>query len=243
MSDKQKNMWKKHTVSMYFEELIEAVKKPAIFQVELKEILDKYAKENVEIIEVGCETGISSLILSEKFNKTLLDLNPDALELAKKLFKEFNQKANFVEADMFQMPFDDEKFDIVFNAGVIEHFKKKEVIAALKEYKRILKKDGVMIIGFPNYRSIPYQSALLISTFLGRWPFPKAYNYYDLKREIKTAGLILEKREVLSKKSIYNWWNFSRTIKKIFEKTDPLFNWEGYLTLLTIKRSHLDLLA
>jgi SAM-dependent methyltransferase len=241
---KQAKIWETHTEKMQIEDLVRNAGKPSVFQNELKIEIDKCVEtcggefgRTPEIIEVGCEYGVTSLILSDKFNKTLLDLNPRAIELSKALFAHYNKKAHFVVADMFNMPFENESYDIVFNAGVLEHFTRKEIIRALTEYKRILKNDGIIYIGIPNQFSVPYKSAQLVRQLFRKWEFPYEYCYYNLKKEIETAGLMLEKREVLSKESIYNWWNFAPIIQKFFLKTDKIFNWEGYLILLTIKKT------
>jgi len=76
-------------------------------------------------------------------------------------------------AVQFNMPFKNETYDIVFNSGVIEHFDKKERSRALKEYSRILRNDGVIIIAFPNHFSVPYSLAYLVRNnllFRYRWP-------------------------------------------------------------------------
>ena len=237
MAKEQTKIWEAHIENMQWDSLRRSVEHPAVFQRELKDIIDPYVEAGKKrIIEVGCEAGVSSLILSDNFDKTLLDLNPRAIEVSEKLFNSYKKEGSFVVADMFDMPFDDASFDIVFNAGVIEHFKKKELKEAFKEYGRILAPDGVMIIGFPNQFSIPYKTAQWVRMLARKWPFPYEYTYYDLKDVLSSAGLILESRKILSKQSIYAWWNFCRPIKTFFLKTDRFFNWQGYLTLLMIKK-------
>lgn len=107
---------------------------PAIFQKQLKSLINNYSRVYKDIIEVRCEIGTTSFILDDSFNKTLLDLNPLAINIAKKAFGKMNSNAQFFIADMFNMPFKNETYDIVFNSGVIEHFDKKERSRALKEY-------------------------------------------------------------------------------------------------------------
>lgn len=232
------DIWYSHTKGMNFDTLVESVEKPSFCQIELRDIINKlYNEPKTSIAEIGCETGISSLLLSDRFEKTLLDLNPDAICLAKQIFYNYNKNANFVVADMFNMPFANGTFDIVFNAGVLEHFKRDEVVNALMEYKRILKNNGLIIIGIPNFLSIPFKTAQLVKRLFGRWNYPHEYCYYNLKREINKAGLVLEERKILSKQSIYDWWNFFPPIKKFFQITDFIFKWQGYLILLIIKKN------
>ena len=93
-----------------------------------------------------------------------------------------------------------------------------------------------MIIGFPNQFSIPYKTAQWVRMLFRKWIFPYEYSYYNLKKVINSAGLHLESRVVLSKGSIYGWWDFCPPMRKFFEITDIVFKWQGYLTLLTIRK-------
>ena len=53
------------------------------------------------------------------------------------------------------MPIKDEQFDIVFNQGVMEHFRLAKMDAAegVKEMMRVLKKDGTLVVLVPAYFS------------------------------------------------------------------------------------------
>ena len=235
MAKEQTKIWEMHIENMQWETLKESVEHPAVFQQELRDVINPYVEVGKKrIIEVGCEAGVSSLILSDNFDKTLLDLNPKAIETSEKLFSLYGKKGKFVVADMFDMPFNDASFDIVFNTGVIEHFKEKELKRAFKEYARILEADGVMIIGFPNQFSIPYKTAQWVRMIAGKWPFPYEYTYYDLRKTLSSAGLVLESRKILSKQSIYGWWNFCHLIESCFINNACILNWQRYLTMLII---------
>jgi hypothetical protein len=59
---------------------------------------------------------------------------------------------------------------------------------------------------------------------------------YDLKKEIIASGLVLEGRTILSKKSVFTWLSFSKPLKIMFEFIDKVVNFEGYLTVLIIKK-------
>jgi len=52
--------------------------------------------------------------------------------------------------DVRQLPFGDNEFDIVHSSHVLEHFYGAETLALLKEWSRILKKDGKFILNLPN---------------------------------------------------------------------------------------------
>lgn len=52
------------------------------------------------------------------------------------------------DLDKFPYPLSDNSFDVVFCGSVLEHLEAPYI--ALKELNRILKKDGILIVGLPN---------------------------------------------------------------------------------------------
>lgn len=234
----QEEIWTNHIKNISAKDVINEYNNPSLFQKELVELIDKECSNNIKIIELGCELGVTSLLLNDKFSKTLLDLNPLAIELTKKAHKKLDKKAKFIIADMFNMPIENKEFDILFNAGVIEHFSEKERTQAFKEYSRIMKDGGVMFIAFPNHYSLPYRLAYKIRKFLNKWPYPDEYKMYDLKKEISNANLVLEDRIVLSKGSLMRWLNFAPPLKRIFQIIDNFYDFEGYLTVLKIRKQN-----
>lgn len=237
MWETQINIWKLRVKYLRLKDVIKLYHNPRPFQKDLVRLINQWGKAKKTIIEIGCETGVTSFLLHASFDKTLLDNNPEAIELAKKAFTKAGGRATFVTGDMFSMPFRDKSFDIVFNAGVLEHFNKKERIAALKEYARVLKDDGLMIIAFPNHWSIPYRLIYIIRRILGKWEYPSEHKLYDLKEEISANRLILRERVVLSKEEVFRRLEFMRILLLIGKVLDRLFNFEGYLTTLIIAKN------
>lgn len=212
----QEEIWEEHIKNTTVNDVMKEYPNPAVLQTELANLINHdFYKKNNNIIEVVCELGVTSMLLNDNFQKTLLDLNPLAIELTKKVHKQFN---------------------IVFNVGVIEHFNKYEGTNALREYSRILKDDGVIYIAFPNHYSVPYRLAYKIRKLLNKWPYPDEYKIYDLKYEIENSNLYLEDRIILSKKSVMNWLNFIPLLKKNFEFLDIFYKFEGYLSVLKIRK-------
>ena len=234
----QEEIWINHIKNSSIYDVINEYENPAIFQKELIELINQKVQKNVKIIEVGCELGVTSLLLNDKFDKTLLDLNPLAIDLTKEAHLKLSKQANFIVADMFDMPFKDNEFNVVFNSGVIEHFNYEERKNAFMEYSRILKDDGIMIIAFPNHYSLPYRLAYIVRKLFNKWPYPNEYKLFDLKKEIIESNLVLEERLTLSKDSLFNWLNFFKPLKRSLEFIDKLYNFEGYLTVLVIGKNH-----
>lgn len=188
---------------------------------------------------MGCERGITNMLLDKELDKYFLDLNKDILEKVEQVCGQLKIKAKFIHEDMFSMSMSDEYYDVVFNSGVIEHFDTKKRIDLLKEYSRVLKRNGTMILAIPNHYSFPYRSAYVLKKKILRgykWPWPEEFKIYDLKEELKATNLQLASRTALAKETIYDFWKFVRPIKKLLAWSDALFNYEGYLTVLVIRK-------
>jgi ubiquinone/menaquinone biosynthesis C-methylase UbiE len=76
--------------------------------------------------------------------KTLMDIAKEMIET--ELGKENNVK--FIEADASKIPLGDETIDVAYMLDVMEHIQDKQKV--LKEVKRILKKDGILIVSVPD---------------------------------------------------------------------------------------------
>jgi dolichol-phosphate mannosyltransferase len=92
------------------------------------------------VLDVGCG---SSKILEALPQAVGLDLNLQVLR--------FRRKTNrlLVNGDIRALPFKDEYFDAVICSEVVEHLPYEESL--FRELGRVLAKDGILIIGTPNY--------------------------------------------------------------------------------------------
>lgn len=235
--DVQADIWDEHMNRIEVADVVAAFKSPAKFQRELAALIDSRAGEGRRIIEVGCETAVTSLLLSDTHEKTAIDINRRAISLVEAAAVQLDKKISLLLCDMFVMPFRDAEFDIVFNAGVIEHFSTEERARALSEYARVMKDGGLMIIAFPNHHCPPYRFAYLMLRLLGVWRFPSEYSIYDLKEEAQRCGLHVNERLTLSRGTIFNWLNFLPPFKALFRLLDKFFHYEGYLTVIILSKS------
>jgi len=62
------------------------------------------------------------------------------------------QKAEAKLGSVFKLPFTEASFQGVYNLGVMEHFTREEIIAALREFHRVLTPDGKIILWWPPER-------------------------------------------------------------------------------------------
>tara|TARA_B100001964_G_scaffold202962_1_gene231653 strand:+ start:6817 stop:7590 length:774 start_codon:yes stop_codon:yes gene_type:complete len=123
-----------------------------------------------KVIEVGCGTGTTSAWLSKLGAKVLLfDISLNAVILAKDILRNKNINASFLNGSMFELPLKNEQFDIVWNAGVLEHFVREDQKKALLEMKRICKPGGTIITFNPSEKSSIYMCAKKYAEKRGTW--------------------------------------------------------------------------
>src|SRR3989344_5712431 len=77
-----------------------------------------------KIFEPGCGGGMTCAKFAiQGFEITIMDLSENALQKAISLFREFSLDCRFTLGNLFNIPLKDGQFDIVFNQGVMEHFR------------------------------------------------------------------------------------------------------------------------
>jgi len=156
-------------------------------------------QSNWRILEAGCGTARVSLRLVEQYGQFIgVDYSFSALNLCNSLCNStgIGERAQFVQADILKFPFKDNFFDLVWNAGVLEHYDQQARVAILTEMKRVCKPAGFVIVFVPNifcFRwSMKYQSYRILKTIgLGKgWPYGREemQTHWGMKRLFNTVG-------------------------------------------------------
>lgn len=120
-------------------------------------------------------------LISQKmgFKATLIENDPAGY----RLFKKISNFGQYVFEDFFKYQ-PEEKFDLVFSYGVIEHYpKRKKRLEVIKLHKKLSKKYVAIFVP---------KSSFLVRTFC-HYPeergFEKLYTRKELEAELKDAGL------------------------------------------------------
>ena len=161
-----------------------------------KTILSVSEIKSGKIFEPGCGSGMTcAQFAQDGFDITLMDLSPNALKKALTTFENFGQSCKFTIGDLFNLPFPDEEFDVVFNQGVMEHFKIAGISpdAGIQEMLRVVKKGGTLIILVPAYFSPLFfihrffKSFNLIEKY---WPYEdqEFLHKHELYEMLKSGG-------------------------------------------------------
>ncbi len=103
-------------------------------------------KKNSIILHAGSGGGQVDSDIIKYVKITALDISTGALNLYKRIY---GQDCKVVHGSIFKIPAKKESFDGIYNLGVMEHFNEKEISKILKEFNRILKKNGKIILFWP----------------------------------------------------------------------------------------------
>ena len=149
-----------------------------------------------KIFEPGSGGGMTCANFAQRgFEITSMDLSDNALRKGISLFKSLSLNAKFFVGDLFKLPIKDEEFDIVFNQGVMEHFRLAKLDASdgVKEMLRVLKKDGTLIIYVPAYFSplfFIYHFFKFFKLIDKYWPYTDQdfLHKHELKKMLTDAG-------------------------------------------------------
>jgi SAM-dependent methyltransferase len=105
---------------------------------------ESVGKTKIRVLEAGCGFGSNSRILNadSQYEVHCIDLSKEAISMVKE------EISRAYIGDITKMPFKDNSFDIIFSAGVIEHFKDDSEV--VKEFCRITASNGVIVTFVPG---------------------------------------------------------------------------------------------
>lgn len=148
-------------------------------------------------LEVGAGTGLTSHCLVAPGRRiAAVDQQPESLVRCRR-----HSGVEAYRADMFALPFADAEFDVVWNAGVLEHYPPHRQVEALREMKRVASKAVVAAVPYRHCQ--PYRLGRHTGEKTQQWPYGDEETYETLAPLFAEAGLVLEKETDLCPEAGY----------------------------------------
>ncbi len=116
-----------------------------------------FVKNVNSILDAGCGSGYYLPVLSKKC-KTLYGVDNSLASIKKSIevTKKYDLNAKIYRSDISKrIPIKNKKIDIILCTETIEHI--KNVDGVLKEFNRILKNNGKVIISVPNFTPFSFE--------------------------------------------------------------------------------------
>ena len=109
------------------------------------------------ILDCGAGGGRPSIGLFSEygFEAFGIDIAESQIDAAEEFCKERDLTVNLSVGDMRNIPFDDNYFDQVYEFYSMVHLTKKDILKAIQEMKRVVKKGGHLFFGFASCDTWP----------------------------------------------------------------------------------------
>jgi len=188
-------MKKKAEESYFFDDLFHGQKTPemvefskARVEVAVEMIRSEMAKagDPLSVLDVGCGEGTFTRVILNLGNRVWgVDVRPDRVETARQ------KGIKAVVADVAKgLPFENDFFDLVYASEVLEHIYDTEFF--LQEARRVLKKNGALIVTVPNMACLPNR----VRAIFGLYPkyIAPARKHWGVGEHIRafTKGMLIE---------------------------------------------------
>jgi ubiquinone/menaquinone biosynthesis C-methylase UbiE len=113
-----------------------------------REVLDEFAaavRDKGEVCEIGCGPGQIARYLKDRgVNIRGIDLSPQMINAASRL----NPDISFAQGDMLALALSDDQFAGVVSFYALIHLGRDQIVAALREMRRVLQPEGRLLLSF-----------------------------------------------------------------------------------------------
>lgn len=100
----------------------------------------------VKVMHAGCGSGQVDADVAQYVNIAALDISAAALRFYHRVNPGVKE---LIHASIFNIPLENESLDGIYNLGVMEHFTSSEIELMLKEFSRVLKGEGKIVLFWP----------------------------------------------------------------------------------------------
>jgi len=119
--------------------------------------VDRHLDRNrgVRVLDVGSAWGFNVMALGRLgFQATGIDLVPDQFAVGARIAAHNRVAFDVAGADVSALPFRDDTFDFITMVETFEHIFNEDRPRALAECRRVLKRNGRLVLSTPNHASV-----------------------------------------------------------------------------------------
>jgi SAM-dependent methyltransferase len=203
------NEWDAHWTSLDTKRslfsLLSVATRRFIFQPAVAFYANRFFSETGILVEMGCGTAESSARVTRNGRKLIgLDFSAVALRSAQSV----GRMDALVQGDIFAIPCRSQSLDGIWNLGVMEHFTEPQIRSCLREFRRVLKPGGVILLFWPAERNASRWVLGPLESIVNRWRggdftfFPDEISRLHSKRQ---AQLLIESEGFQVDTVDFNW--------------------------------------
>lgn len=145
------------------------------------DLLERFQMSNISILDAGCGTGGLSQKMMRFGNVVAMDINPVALKYAKR--KKINK---VLKGSVEAIPFANNQFDILVSLDVLYHRKVNNDKLALKEFLRVLKPGGLLVLRVPAFELLRGAHDRMVET-------RHRYTIGEMRKKLLETGFVINK--------------------------------------------------
>jgi len=211
------------------------------------EIYKELLQEGDRVLDLGCGNGrLLESLDDRKIKYVGMDVSQELLNEASKKFKvkkKLKSKFNFKKGSFMDIPYKSPYFDKIISVAAFHHVPSREYrLQALAEMKRVLKKDGTLVISVWNLWTKRYWKQVFETIFrlhkydfadcMIPWNYKKtgikryyhAFRLSEMRVLLREAGFYLVDEFYVTHRGLAdNYWkatNFIFVAKPIYAKKD-----------------------
>lgn len=190
-------------------------------------------KKGMRVLEAGSGPAHDSILFAERGAEvTALDISAEGLATARGFYKELRLPLQTIQADLRKIPIESDSFDLVWNAGTLEHFNDRDLEKVFSEMVRVAKPGGTIMVFVPNKFYLWYQISIKLAERRHKhrqYEYERAFSTYELRKlyqkfgltDVKVSGdFVYPKPGIISRKLSL----FDSLLKKAFQ---PLEDTKG----------------
>jgi len=167
------------------------------------------------VLEIGCGNGTGTRLIKKYFKPdhiTAIDIDEKMVQIAERNNR--SEDISFMVMDASKLDFPDNTFDAVFNFGIIHHIPNWK--DCLYELKRVLKKDGELILEDLSIESFSGFPGKLYRSLLTH-PYAQMFSVDDFIQQLKMTGFSIRHFQISNPMKLFKFFSITAA-----EQEEPL---------------------